>query len=106
LAETLSVINLLSAYLQKELLSAERASFGRKTTFRQGRYTLVVYCYPTLWPKTLQPVSKWHDPLQKDTLSAERLYFGRISVSAEIHNSKAGPFGYQQKEEKSLSFDL
>ena len=76
-AETLSVINLLSAYLQKELLLAERASFGRKTRFWQSRYILVVYCYPTLWPKTLQPVSKWHDILQKDTLSAERPYFGR-----------------------------
>ena len=76
-AETLSVIILLSAYLQKELLLAERAYFGRKTRFRQGRYILVVYCYPTLWPKTLQPVSKWHDILQKDTVSAERLYFGR-----------------------------
>ena len=32
-AETLSVINLLSAYLQKELLLAERLSFGREYIF-------------------------------------------------------------------------
>ena len=32
-AETLSVINLLSAYLQKELLSAERLSFGKEDIF-------------------------------------------------------------------------
>ena len=44
--------------------------------------------------------------LQKGSISADRGTFGRISVLAKIHNSKASPFGYLQKEEKSLSFDL
>ena len=41
--------------------------------------------------------------IRDQTKDQKTLFLPKISA---IHNSKAGPFGYRQKEEKSLSFDL
>ena len=78
-AETLSVLNLLSAYLQKEPLSAERFSFGRVDIFWQSNATLL-YGLRTfnLFQNGIVPCRKTL-LLQKGStrISTERVYFGR-----------------------------
>ena len=94
--------NVLSVFLQKEAVSAERGSFGRNSLFLQPDCLKMRYC----------TAMKGTSGLKKETVSAERtsfcrnsffrlfLYFCRKALLSILS------FCFLQKDKNSLSVDL
>ena len=94
--------NVLSVFLQKEAVSAERCSFGRNNLFLQPDYLKMRHCF----------AMKGTSGLQKEAVSAERTSFCRNSFFrlflyfCRKAMLSSPSFCFLQKDKNSLSVDL